>query len=41
MSIPWSNLKTKPVQVHIKDVYVLAAPRNESNVSVGRDSELL
>ncbi|KAI9289370.1 hypothetical protein BC943DRAFT_349025 [Umbelopsis sp. AD052] len=34
MSIPWSNLKTKPVQVHIKDVYVLAAPRNESNITV-------
>jgi vacuolar protein sorting-associated protein 13A/C len=33
LSIPWSNLKTKPVQVYIKDVYVLAVPRNESTVS--------
>lgn len=34
LSIPWSNLKTKPVQVYIKDVYVLAVPRNESTVSI-------
>ncbi|KAI8384441.1 uncharacterized protein BYT42DRAFT_612143 [Radiomyces spectabilis] len=33
LNIPWSNLKGKPVMVDIKDVYVLAVPRNESTMT--------
>jgi vacuolar protein sorting-associated protein 13A/C len=32
LSIPWSNLKNKPVKVYINNVYLLAVPRNESTV---------
>ena len=31
LSIPWSNLKGKPVKVFIEDVYLLAAPKEESS----------
>jgi vacuolar protein sorting-associated protein 13A/C len=34
LNIPWSNLKSKPVMVHIKNVYVLAVPRNESSMTM-------
>ncbi|KAG1448789.1 hypothetical protein G6F56_008845 [Rhizopus delemar] len=33
LTIPWSNLRGKPVLVDIKDVYVLAVPRNESTMT--------
>ncbi|KAI9780763.1 MAG: hypothetical protein M1839_006551 [Geoglossum umbratile] len=30
LQIPWSNLKGKPVKVYIEDVFVLAAPKEDS-----------
>ncbi|KHJ35601.1 putative vacuolar protein sorting-associated protein vps13 [Erysiphe necator] len=30
LRIPWSNLRGQPVQIHIKDVYVLAAPKENT-----------
>lgn len=30
LRIPWSNLRGQSVQIHIKDVYVLAAPKEET-----------
>ncbi|KAM5453804.1 Vacuolar protein sorting-associated protein 13 [Microsporum audouinii] len=30
LSIPWSNLRGKPVKVHIQDVFLLAAPKEDS-----------
>ena len=30
LSIPWSNLKGKPVKVFIEDVYLLAAPKEDA-----------
>jgi hypothetical protein len=33
LTIPWNNLRGKPVVIDIKDAYVLAVPRNESTVS--------
>ncbi|KAI9798111.1 MAG: hypothetical protein M1835_004200 [Candelina submexicana] len=31
VSIPWSNLKGKPVRVNIEDVFLLAAPQEDEN----------
>ncbi|KAF2400738.1 vacuolar protein sorting-associated protein 13 [Trichodelitschia bisporula] len=31
LQIPWSNLRGKPVQIHIEDVYLLAAPREDAD----------
>ena len=31
LSIPWSNLRGKPVQVKIEDVFLLAAPRTDAD----------
>jgi vacuolar protein sorting-associated protein 13A/C len=31
LSIPWSNLRGKPVKVQIEDVYLLAAPREDED----------
>lgn len=31
LSIPWSNLKGKPVRVNIEDVYLLAAPKEDQD----------
>lgn len=31
LQIPWSNLRGKPVQVKIEDVYLLAAPREDQD----------
>ncbi|KAI9867788.1 MAG: hypothetical protein M1813_007610 [Trichoglossum hirsutum] len=31
LQIPWSNLKGKPVKVYIEDVFLLAAPKEDSN----------
>ncbi|SAL98237.1 hypothetical protein [Absidia glauca] len=39
LSIPWSNLKTKPVKVHIRNVYVLAAPKTEASVNFEDEEE--
>ncbi|KAI8968414.1 hypothetical protein BDF20DRAFT_896210, partial [Mycotypha africana] len=33
LTIPWNNLRGKPVIIHIKDAYILAVPRNESTMS--------
>ncbi|RCI00207.1 hypothetical protein CU097_014138 [Rhizopus azygosporus] len=33
LTIPWNNLRGKPVLIDIKDVYVLAVPRNESSMT--------
>ncbi len=30
LKIPWSNLRGQPVQVHIEDVFVLAAPKEDA-----------
>ncbi|UZJ53507.1 hypothetical protein CBS101457_002827 [Exobasidium rhododendri] len=38
LSIPWSNLKGKPVRVLVENVYLLAAPKNAS-VQVDEDEE--
>src|SRR5690349_9332977 len=32
LSIPWSNLRGKPVKINISDVYLLAAPRTDAEV---------
>lgn len=32
LSIPWSNLRGKPVKVEIEDVFLLAAPREDANL---------
>ncbi|CAO3579446.1 unnamed protein product [Absidia cylindrospora] len=39
LSIPWSNLKTKPVKVHIRNVYLLAAPKTETTVTLKDEEE--
>ncbi|KAI8340848.1 hypothetical protein BC941DRAFT_227149 [Chlamydoabsidia padenii] len=39
LSIPWSNLKTKPVKVHIRNVYLLAAPKTEASVDLKEEEE--
>ncbi|KAI8333584.1 hypothetical protein BC941DRAFT_504565 [Chlamydoabsidia padenii] len=39
LSIPWSNLKTKPVKVHIRNVYLLAAPKTETSVNFEDEEE--
>lgn len=31
MSIPWSNLRGKPVKISIEDVFILAAPREDAD----------
>lgn len=31
MSIPWSNLRGKPVKINIEDVFILAAPREDAD----------
>ncbi|KAN0063379.1 Vacuolar protein sorting-associated protein 13 [Thecaphora frezii] len=38
LSIPWSNLKGKPVRVLVENVYLLAAPKN-SNVEMDEAEE--
>ncbi|MCO5590231.1 hypothetical protein L7F22_044200 [Adiantum nelumboides] len=38
LSIPWSNLKGKPVRVLVENVYLLAAPRN-ANLDVDEAEE--
>src|SRR2546421_1857297 len=31
LSIPWSNLRGKPVRIHIEDVFLLSAPKEEAS----------
>lgn len=38
LSIPWSNLKGKPVRVLVENVYLLASPRN-AGADVDEDEE--
>lgn len=33
LSIPWSNLAKKPVRVHINDIFLLASPKVDQEVS--------
>lgn len=33
LSIPWANLKNKPVKVYINNLYLLCVPKGESEVS--------
>ncbi|KAI9272903.1 hypothetical protein BDA99DRAFT_569176 [Phascolomyces articulosus] len=39
LSIPWSNLKTKPVKVFVENVYLLAVPKTESTISLEEEEE--
>ncbi|KAG0185188.1 hypothetical protein DFQ28_009826 [Apophysomyces sp. BC1034] len=39
LSIPWANLKTKPVRVYVNNVYLLAVPKNEDTVTVKEEEE--
>ena len=32
LNIPWANLRNKPVRAIVKDVYLLAVPKAESEV---------
>ena len=34
LSIPWSNLRGKPVKVNIEDVFLLSAPKEEADYDV-------
>lgn len=37
LSIPWSNLRGKPVRVNIEDVYVLAAPKEDQEYNAAEE----
>ncbi|GAB7347666.1 hypothetical protein MBLNU459_g4530t1 [Dothideomycetes sp. NU459] len=37
LSIPWSNLRGKPVRVNIEDVYVLAAPKEDQDYNADEE----
>ncbi|KAI9491569.1 hypothetical protein BDB00DRAFT_766791 [Zychaea mexicana] len=39
LSIPWSNLKTKPVKVFVENVYLLAVPKTETSISLEEEEE--
>jgi len=39
LSIPWSNLRGKPVRVNIEDVFLLAAPKMEDNYDVQEEEK--
>jgi vacuolar protein sorting-associated protein 13A/C len=36
LQIPWSNLKNKPVKIFIENVYLLAIPKANQEVSIYR-----
>ncbi|KAI9741223.1 MAG: hypothetical protein M1834_002939 [Cirrosporium novae-zelandiae] len=38
LSIPWSNLRGKPVRVNIEDVFLLAAPREDADYDAEEDA---
>ncbi|KAF1998257.1 vacuolar protein sorting-associated protein-like protein vps13 [Amniculicola lignicola CBS 123094] len=37
LSIPWSNLRGKPLKVDIEDVYLLAAPKEDADYDAGEE----
>ncbi|KAL1297408.1 hypothetical protein AAFC00_004942 [Neodothiora populina] len=39
LSIPWSNLRGKPVHVRIEDVYVLAAPKEDQEYNAEEEDK--
>lgn len=39
LAIPWSNLRGKPVSVKIEDVYLLAAPKEESDYNAEEEEK--
>ncbi|KAI7863890.1 hypothetical protein BDF14DRAFT_1998124 [Spinellus fusiger] len=39
LSIPWANLKTKPVKVFVDHVYLLAVPKSEVSISPAEEEE--
>lgn len=39
LSIPWSNLRGKPVRVSIEDVFLLAAPKMEDNYDAAEEEK--
>ncbi|KAF7728851.1 hypothetical protein EC973_005477 [Apophysomyces ossiformis] len=39
LSIPWANLKTKPVKVYVNNVYLLAVPKDENTVTLQEEEE--
>ncbi len=39
LSIPWSNLRGKPVKVNIEDVFLLAAPKEEDDYDAKEEEE--
>ncbi|KAI9014452.1 hypothetical protein CLU79DRAFT_890124 [Phycomyces nitens] len=39
LSIPWANLKTKPVKVFVDHVYLLAVPKSEVSVSAEEEDQ--
>ena len=39
LSIPWSNLRGKPVKVNIEDVYLLAAPKEEADYDADEEEK--
>ena len=39
MNIPWNDLKNKPVKVLINNVYLLAAPRGETDYDPDEEEE--
>lgn len=41
LKIPWTNLKGKPVEVLIEDVFLLAAPRTDENYDPEEDERRL
>ena len=41
LSIPWSDLKNKPVRILIKNIHILAVPRSESVYDQEEEEERL
>lgn len=39
LSIPWSNLRGKPVKVNIEDVFLLSAPKEEAEYDVEEEEQ--
>ena len=39
LSIPWSNLRGKPVKVNIEDVFLLAAPKEEDDFDADEEAK--
>ncbi len=40
LSIPWSDVKNKPVKIHINGLYLLAGPRNQAQFDMKSHQEL-